>query len=244
MTVSRRTLLAVLPASALAALGGCAEASASAVSVLVDLSETWNNPGSREINERALCLLGEGIVAAVPSLPPPLSLRYHAIGTASLGKPPLCAMDFRHALKGFRHTPGVVTDLPSLKAYLTVECPQTIAAMPSQPDTEIAAALISADRAIAILGSQVLRKIIILSDFKEESLAAFDLGEVHLRGVHVLMLYRTLPEDRRDPAPQTARLATWSKRLRKAGAAVRSFDDNAITASAIRAQLEERDWRR
>ena len=202
-----------------------------AVSVLIDFSETWLNPEALAQDRRVLEIVGRAIVAAAPKLSKPLMVRYHAIGADSLGQAPICTVDYRKSLFGIRAA-DLVTSEDEFARYLTLECPRFVTSRRPQVATELSAAVVSAARATAMAGPAIHRTMIILSDFKEETLAPVSLDSVALRGTRVLMLYRTLPEDRRYPAGLDQRIDTWKRKLRARGARVAAFDENAAASAA------------
>lgn len=205
---------------------------AAAVSVLVDLSETWHNQQSQELNRRVLRSVGQAINGAATSMPLPLAIRYHAIGSESLGRTPLCAATFRpSAFSIGRAEEGRITNRDEFRRYVEVDCPEMFLARPFEPATEISAAIVSASRALALVSPTAPRTFILLSDFKEEAAATPDLNGLDLSGAHVILLYRTLPEDRRSPGGQQSRLEDWQRRLTALRASVSVVDENAVLSS-------------
>ncbi|MFC7499025.1 hypothetical protein ACFQRC_07295 [Enterovirga sp. GCM10030262] len=204
----------------------------SAISVLVDLSETWHNPISRALNQRLFGNVGTAIARSAYDLPLPLSVRYHIIGSGSLGRQAPCAADFAPSTFSIGETPpGTIRDRDQFRRYIAVDCPELLLAQPAEPATEISAAIVSAHRAAALLAPSAPRTFILLSDFKEEAAAMPALGALDLRGIRFLLVYRTLPEDRQQPDAQDARLAIWQRRLEASGAAVILVDENAVLSS-------------
>lgn len=203
-----------------------------AISILVDLSETWHNAAADGLNRRVLTTVGDSLVGASNRLPKPISVRFHAIGEASLGREPICATDFRPSAFGIgKVTKGTIRKREDFARYVSVDCPEVFLARPVEPATEIVAAIITADRALALTRAGVPKVFILLSDFKEESLSPISFRGMSFKGSKFILVYRTLPEDRFDPAQQKAKLADWKRRLSRIGAEVDVVDENAVLSS-------------
>lgn len=154
-----------------------------------------------------------------------MSIRYHVIGAASLGRQPICYRQFRPSLLGFGKSPTTELKPQGLRSYLTGFCPSYILSQPAEPDTEISAAILTALQDTAMVGRDTPRIMIILSDFKEETRVRYQLGRTSLAGVHTIMLWRTLPEDRRRPAGLSQRIAHWRQMIERHGGKVDAFTD-------------------
>lgn len=230
---------AFLAAAVAAALCGCKASDDPsnrrpkfAISVLVDLSETWHNPSSDELDLRVLSAVGGAIVGASNRLPKPISVRYHAIGEASLGREPICSTTFRpSAFAMGKEEVGIIRSREQFARYVQSECPDMLIKRRVESSTEIVAAIVTADRALQLTRGGVPKVFIILSDFKEESIAGYTFRGVDLTGSKFLLVYRTLPEDRLDPTLQRERIAEWKRRLVRAGAKVKVIDENALLTS-------------
>lgn len=212
------------------------------VSVLVDLSATWHNGTSKAYNDQLLESVGTALSSAAIVLPKPISIRYHAIGQATLDRPSLCRIDYRPNILGFS-SPGVESDSTRFQAYLVQKCPLYILSNRPEPVTEIAAAIQSSLQATAMVSNHAVRVMLILSDFKEETKVHLALLPRTLAGVRIIMLWRTLPEDRRNPAELDKRIALWKAYLAGHGAKMVSAfaDDTAIYSPAEFAALIEGD---
>jgi hypothetical protein len=176
-----------------------------AISILVDLSETWHNAESDELDHRVLSSVGNGIFGAANRLPRPIAVRFHAIGQASLGREPICATNYRPAAFSVgKVPPGTMRDKKKFEAYVSVDCPNMLLARPVEQQPQIVAAIITADRALQLTRAGVPKIFIILSDFKEESLTPYSFRGMSFKGSRFIMVYRTLYEDRFDPAMQKA----------------------------------------
>lgn len=203
-----------------------------AISILVDLSETWHNADSDPLNRRVLTAVGNAIAGAANRLPRPIAIRFHAIGQASLGREPVCATNYRpSAFAVGKVQPGTIRDREEFTRYVSVDCPEMLLARPVEPSTEIVAAIITADRALELTRQGVPKIFIVLSDFKEESLTPYSFRGMSFEGSRFILVYRTLTEDRADPAWQTAKLRDWDRRLKRLGAEVEVLDENAVLSS-------------
>lgn len=203
-----------------------------AIAILVDLSETWHNPASDDLDRRVLTTVGDALVAASNRLPKPISVRFHAIGQESLGREPVCATTYRPSAFAIgKVDPGTIRDRDKFARYVSTDCPEMLLAKPDEKETEIVATIISADRALQLTRSGVPKVFIILSDFKEESLTPYSFRGMSFKGDRFILLYRTLNEDRSDPGLQKAKLAEWDRRLNRLGAEVEEVDENAALAS-------------
>jgi hypothetical protein len=203
-----------------------------AISILVDLSETWHNPASDDLDQRVLTSVGNAIAGAANRLPRPIAIRFHAIGEASLGKEPICATNYRpSAFAVGKVPPGTIRDRDEFTRYVAVDCPAMMLARPVANSTEIAAAIITADRALQLTKKGVPKIFVILSDFKEESPVPYTFRDLDFTGCRFVLVYRTLPEDRLDPGLQRAKLRMWERRLKNLGAEVETLDENAVLSS-------------
>jgi hypothetical protein len=104
-------------------------------------------------------------------------------------------------------------------------------ARPVANSTEIAAAIITADRALQLTKKGVPKIFVVLSDFKEESPVPYTFRDLDFTGSRFVLVYRTLPEDRLDPGSQRAKLRMWERRLKNLGAEVETLDENAVLSS-------------
>jgi hypothetical protein len=206
------------------------------VYVLVDLSETWHNAAEKARNHDELVEVGEGIGIAASNFDPPIQVEYRVIGARSLGKRPICKVLYRPSLLAAKQpSPELVSTEAELRQVLGGSCPDSIVKQPAEPLTEISAAIVSATSEPR--PPQSRRLLILLSDFKEESLKSADNGALdaaRLKETKVLMIYRVLPEDQGDPSALMARVARWRKLLQDRGATV---VDPWPDASVQRAQV-------
>lgn len=203
-----------------------------AISLLVDLSETWHNAANDSLNRRVLTTVGNSIAGASNQLPKPISIRFHAIGDESLGREPICSATYRPSAFALRAAQAdLITEREKFHRYVAIDCPEMLIALPVEGSTEIAAAIITADRALQLTKKGADRLFVILSDFKEESPVDIDFRGVDLTGSRFLLIYRTLDEDRAAPAEQKSKLRAWDRRLSNLGATVQVIDENAVLSS-------------
>lgn len=203
-----------------------------AISILTDLSETWHNPQSDGRNKRVLSSVGEALMGAANRLPLPIAVRFHIVGVGSLGREPVCSALYRpSAFTVGKKADSTIRDRDQFARYVKDECPDLLLAKPVEPATEIAAAIITADRTLQLTREGVPRVFIILSDFKEESVTQYSFHGTDLTGSRFILVYRTLPEDQLDPAMQRAKIGNWKRRLSRLGAEVETLDENAVVTS-------------
>lgn len=207
------------------------------ISVLVDLSKTWHNPQSSAYNQQLLGQVGRAVVGASQRLPKPVAVRHYVIGSASLARPPLCNIMYRPSLIGFGDAEsGVQSNFRQFTQYVAASCPRLLLAQPYEPMTEIAAAITTALDANAMVAPDVSRVMVLLSDFKEESAVRTRLARSGLKGVRVILLWRTLPEDRREPSGLTKRVNYWKQFVRGHGGTAYAFADTAVANSPAELQ--------
>ena len=209
------------------------------VYVLVDLSETWNNPSTAARNQQILAEVGEGIAAVADSEEPPVAVQYRVIGQASLGREPVCDVLFSPTLIVLheRRPDYLITSLPKLKQYLGVDCPALISRQPSEPWTEISSAISSvvSDQSESQhkLSRAAPRKyLVVLSDFKEETQGAAAPLPV-LSGYRVLMVFRPVIEDQQRPSDMSVRIDGWRRKLTDHGAEVTTASDTALKRATV-----------
>ena len=138
-------------------------------------------------------------------------------------------MDFRPAV--FGRADGTERNPRNLEKYLVHNCPLHVLRQPAERLTEITAAIISSRQAAGMVDPSVPRLLLILSDFKEESPTRYRLDRTSFANTRVVLLWRTLPEDRRKPAGLTARVERWKQLFARRGATVSAFSDGAAVNS-------------
>ncbi len=225
--------------------GGCQGGAADAeqpkaeVFVLVDLSETWHSPATARRNERLLAEVGEGIAAQAGAMEPPIAVQHRVIGQGSLGREPICDAVYSPSMIAIlrKQADYMVTKLSKLKRYLGVDCPALIVRQPPEPLTEISAALASVAETPA--GPRVRRYIIILSDFREETVGA-PAPTPDLSRFKILLVYRPLSDDQKAPADLENRVESWRDKLAKRNARVTTAPDTALKRTTIAAFVARR----
>ena len=201
--------------------------------LLVDLSETWNNPTYVTRNQRTLDEIGGGLSLAADTLEPPYLIQYRIIGSASYEREPVCDVEYVPSLvSSGKGNLRRVTRLSKLREYLT-DCARLVLAKPAEAQTEISAALRSvADQPKA---QGAARKVIIASDFLEESVGQVRFSSGSFAGTDVLLLYRPLAADQVRPADTIRRVDSWRERLERAGAHVQVMPDTTLRRSQVAA---------
>lgn len=201
--------------------------------LLVDLSETWNNPTYTTRNQRTLDEVGEGIALAADSIEPPYLVQYRIIGNASYEREPVCDVEYVPSLiSSVNKSERRVSRLSKLKEYLR-DCARVVLSKPAESQTEISAALRSvADQPKA---SGARRRVIVASDFLEESVGSVRFSSGPFAGTDFLLLYRPLAEDQLRPADTISRVQTWKERLERAGAHVVVMPDTTLRRSQVAA---------
>jgi|GEM_PF-3414607 len=204
----------------------------SVVVTLVDLSATWHNSTNDAANLQLLDAVGRAVYGASMSLPKPIAVRFHAIGSRSLGRAPLCHAVFRpSAFSIGAKDENTISNREEFKSYITSQCPQFILSKTIEDETEIAASILTADRALALTSASARKVFLVLSDFKEETSSSAGFRGVNLSGYHFILLHKTLPEDQLDPSLQSSRLNGWKRRLSELGAQVDVVDESAALTS-------------
>jgi len=208
----------------------------SSVTVLVDLSESWHNQKNRNDNIHLLRVVGQAVVRMVDRMMAPVQIRYLPIGDISLFARPLCEVVFSPKLLAGRSRSGIMSNPRELASYLTEDCPTFLLSRPVQPLTDISGAIDTAARlAEQQLGNQKL--LLVVSDMKEELRRGQAPVRFALPGFRMLVLYRPLDEDRRNPGSLDERIRQWRKRIEGAGAKVDLDIEGAATPARIERQL-------
>ena len=230
----RRAFLALGISAVVAALvAGCGkqtplggEQAQTEVYVLVDLSETWHDPAQaakEAVNRQLLQEVGEGIALVAEDAEPPVLIQHRIIGANALNRQPACSVTYMPTLVATRRDNTRLSSLKKLRAYIGVDCPRVLLAGPAEAVTEISAAIASVATRPKPPGAN--RFIVIASDFKEEAVSPEPLSPGSLTGTKVLLLYRPVPEDRRNGGEMQARVQTWRKLLENLGASVSAAPD-------------------
>lgn len=207
------------------------EPAAANYAVLVDLSGTWHNEQSRTLNSKLLKIIGAALVKATEdSAACPTAIRYHVIGSNSLYRQPVCTVNYVPTLLSQKGgDPTLITNRRGLQAYLSETCPLLLNA-DEEKQTQVTAALVTALNSMAGV-PHALRRIVVYSDLKEEPIQKYDLSNVDFSGVDVILLYRALSEDQKDPTLLDQRISQWTQQLEKRGARVLAAPDSGVGAS-------------
>lgn len=204
--------------------------SQSHVIVLVDLSGTWFNQASKEINKHELETVATTIASIVAAERPPIDIRYFEIGDGSLSRAPLCEARFVPNIFRQAHE-NEFADLDQLVAFFKEDCTRFILMHKPELYTDITGALNTVARVSA--EDSGYHAIIMMSDFQEER-RPHQVGTIgSLKGMHALLLYRVLEKDRFDTAPLDERIAHWKVLIHGAGASVAAVDDVALDPAQL-----------
>lgn len=205
----------------------------SSIAILVDLSQTWHNDRSRSINKSTLQSVMEATINLGERFEAPVHIVVLPIGDSSLLRPPLCrALYAPKLISPPTSANSVFTQSRSLRKYLMTDCIQFILSRPKEKFTDISGAVASAER-ISTNQHPSQRAIIILSDMLEERPKGQPAPVLSLRGFNILILYRVLDEDRRQPPRLDKRLEEWDRNLKAAGGRVTIVPDQGITEGSI-----------
>jgi hypothetical protein len=202
------------------------------VTVLVDLSATWLSDTEAKLNERLLRQVGSAISSAAGDLEPPIVVRYISIGDRSLGREPLCEVTLSPQIIVNKREKGKVNTVRELADFLSMDCVRFVLSRPNEKFTDITGAFDSVSRAYEEQGGNY-KAIIVLSDLREERRPG-QRGKIgRLDKTNVVLLYRTLAEDRDNSATLDGRIDAWKKRLLDVGASVKSMSDIFATSGSI-----------
>lgn len=205
----------------------------SSVSILVDLSETWHNDQSRGHNKTVLEIVADATIEFGKQARPPVHVRALPIGDVSLLRPPMCEALFDPKLIcGTKPGDKTFCQEKALRNYLKTDCTRFVLTRPKEKWTDISGAIASAGRLSAQQAGGE-RAIIVLSDMFEERPKGQPPAEFSLQGFRVLLVYRTLDDDRRQPERLDRRLNEWTAKLSAAGARVHKIPDQGLTVGQI-----------
>lgn len=242
----RKTIL--VAAAACAALIGCScednsedgqpiaqcapgEPAAANYAVLIDLSGTWHNEESRQTNEKLLQTVAGALIKATENASScPTAIRYHIIGANSLYREPVCDVNYVPVMISRGNSdPSLITRPNDLKRYLSERCPLLLNAKPEKL-TQVTATLVTAVNSMTG-HKNAARRIVVYSDLKEEPVQTYDLSSVDFSGVDVILLYRALPEDQKNPQLLEERVRHWTQQLEARGARVVVGPDTGLGGS-------------
>jgi hypothetical protein len=205
----------------------------SSISVLVDLSETWHNDASRTANQKILQVAAEAVTDIGRQLRAPVHIRYLPIGDASLLRPPLCeALYDPKLISGAQKDARVFTQEKQFVKYLSEDCVRWVLSRPKEKFTDITGAINSVAKMTAIQAGND-RIVLILSDMVEDRPKNQNARLLSLAGIRAVIIYRTLREDRINPAPLEKRLGEWERRMSEAGAEINLIPDESAVSGQI-----------
>lgn len=197
-----------------------AKSAKSLVVVLVDLSATWHTEGSNPVNTRILSLVGKDIVRSSRRMGSPILVRYQPIADFSANRWPLCEAMYSPSLfaasRGSQSDSAIRTK-EGLLDYLVDDCVRLVLAQRPMMNTDIVGALKAVEMIAAHSGFSN-RNVILLSDMVDDVPPEIVRPDVNLRGFTVVVVYRTLDKDLRDPRKLQDRIKQWEQSFLKAGA--------------------------
>lgn len=189
--------------------------------VLVDLSETWHNDPARQRNMGLLSAVNAAVAtAAEAGNNNPAAISYYLISANNYFAEVHCNTTYTLAL--IPGEDGYYARGPLLE-YLDT-CARAALERPTENVTPIFAAIATAAETMRDAPGQepTAKRIVILSDLKEESGPPPPHDPNDLAGFDVIVLFRALPEDQRDPALLQQRIRSWRQELSGRGARVTS----------------------
>jgi hypothetical protein len=202
----------------------------SAIFVAVDLSQTWHRKDTGARNEALLDTINQGVVSLAGRIVRPSFVAYSTIGEQGLAQTFICSAVYHSTLLQGRND-TVLKTRRELGSFLGV-CGKAARARSSAQLTDISGGLHFLSRQLGDHQESIERYVVVLSDMKEER-GSRGVAPLNLKGFKVLLVYRALPEDDRDPRALEARLSSWRKRLTDAGATVTSVIDTGLVARSI-----------
>jgi hypothetical protein len=221
--------VAIVATTAASALAHAAEHK-SAVFVLVDLSGTWHY---RQADQRNLSLLRkteQGVEQLTKRLERPIYIAYIGIEDHSITQTPICEATYHPVLlSGSKRT--VLQRPQDLDAFLST-CSTAALARPTAGWTDISGAFDLMERQLGDDARGMDKYAVVLSDMKEERQTKFTVTP-DLKDYKVLLAYRVLPEDDRDPAAFRQRISGWKKKLGSWGATVSTVADTGLITDSI-----------
>ena len=182
--------------------------------VIVDFSASFA-PLS-QIDRLALKETGRALAdLAVQDWPPPTTIVWRKIGTASATSAPFCdVLEFNRSII------GAATSVDRLRAQLDA-CAESVvsasrAAGTQEPYTDISDGIMMAVQNWA--GMRGKKALIILSDFLEDLPKGKRATPIQLQGESVLLVHRPGTTEASDPATYLNRISNWKSRLEASGA--------------------------
>jgi hypothetical protein len=202
----------------------------SAIFVLVDLSQTWHRKDTLTRNEALLKRVADGVVALAGRTDRPTFVAFIGIESASMARTLICEATYHPTLiRGTKRR--VINKATELGDFLGT-CSKGALSSPTAGWTDISGALDLMQRQMGDEHQATERYAVVLSDMKEERQYRA-MVEPNLHGYRILVAYRVLPEDDRDPNGFKRRLSEWRDRLTRWGASVTMVVDTGLVGEAI-----------
>lgn len=202
------------------------------LTVLVDLSGTWLNPKSAEINKTELEAVATAVSEIAISVKPPLQVDYLEIGDGSLARRPICSARFSPSVFPSK-SKTEFSDVRKFAEFFSDDCTRLILMRRPAAYTDISGALDTVARQKE-LQKPGFSGVFVLSDMKEERRRE-QMAEIgSLRGVHTLLIYRVLDEDRYNPRGLDARISSWKAKISRAGSVVAAVDDVSVEPAQMK----------
>lgn len=202
----------------------------SVIFVLVDLSETWHRPDTLSRNEALLKRVSRGVVELASRTERPAYIAFIGIEDQSLALTPICENTYHPTLLQGPKTP--VLRKPAELANFLDTCSKGSLNRPTAKWTDISGALDLMRRQMGDEPKATERFAIILSDMKEERKSKIPI-EASLQGFRMVVAYRVLPEDDRDPKAFNERLFSWREKLKRWGGNVTTIVDTGLVGETI-----------
>jgi hypothetical protein len=198
--------------------------------VLVDLSETWHRPDTLSRNEALLQHVSKGVVELASRTDRPAYVAFIGIGDQSLGLTPICEATYHPTL--LQGSKKQVLQKPAQLATFLEACSKASLSRPTAKWTDISGALDLMRRQLGDEPKATNRFAIILSDMKEERKSKIPI-EASLKDFRMVVAYRVLPEDDRDPKAFNDRLTHWREKLKRWGGHVTMIVDTGLVGPTI-----------
>ncbi len=199
--------------------------------VLVDLSETWHRADTHSRNEELLIRVNRGVAELASRTERPAYIAFIGIEGQSLAPTPICHATYHSALlRGSKKQ--VHLKNPAELATFLETCIKAALSRPTAKWTDISGALDLMRRQMGDEPKATERFAVVLSDMKEERKSKIPI-EAALNGFRIVVAYRVLPEDDRDPKAFNDRLAHWREKLKRWGGSVTMIVDTGLVGETI-----------
>lgn len=215
--VERKVIIILLVVALTLILVGCSQTAdyKTSVYVLFDFSKTYYKESTKGQIESVLKTVNTAIIKLAHVSEMPIKISFLAITDQSLSANAIAISLYQRKIFAGKKK-DLITKPRDLKNFLEV-CAQSILSTTGSDYTDISGAINLATR-MNTGQKQGEKSILILSDMKEETRAGTQKSSFDLAGYNVLILYRILGEDARNPNQLARRLEEWAQRLTDAGA--------------------------